>query len=200
MRSTPRNLREHYLFQKLQYLKKEMIHFEMLLEYELEQNVKIHIHDLLVQSFPEYPQEQIYYKLLPQFRYLAWMGEELIAHMGVEHRVITNDGKPAQIFGIIDLCVSEPYRSQKVATKLLHRIESLGRNHSIDFLVLFADDDRLYRANGYQRVENMCRWVMIDEHQIIGVAERSLADCMMVKPIAGQTWENGPVDMLGYVF
>jgi GNAT superfamily N-acetyltransferase len=200
MLSTPRNLREHYLFQKLQYLEKEMIHFEMLLEYELEQNVKIHIHDLLVQSFPEYPQERIYYKLLPQFRYLAWMGEELIAHMGVEHRVITHDGKPAQIFGIIDLCVSEPYRSQKVATKLLHQIESLGRNHSIDFLVLFADDDRLYKANGYQRVENMCRWVMIDKHHTIGIAERSLADCMMVKPLAGQTWENGPVDMLGYVF
>jgi hypothetical protein len=96
-----------------------MIDFEKLLEYEIEQNVKLHIQNLLVQSFPEYPQERIYYKLLPQFRYLAWMGEELIAHMGVE------------------------------------------------------------------------------EHQTIGVAERSLADCMMVKPTAGQTWENGPVDMLG---
>jgi GNAT superfamily N-acetyltransferase len=178
----------------------ELFHFEVVLEYKLEQNVKIHIHNLLIQSFPEYPQDRIYYKLLPQFRYLVWMGEKLIAHMGIEHRVITNGGKPVRIFGIIDLCVSKQYRSQKIATKLLHQVESLGRTHSIDFLVLFADDDRLYKANGYQRVENICRWVMIDEHQTIGVAERSLADCMMIRLMAGQEWENGLVDMLGYVF
>jgi ribosomal protein S18 acetylase RimI-like enzyme len=105
----------------------ELFHFEVVLEYKLEQNVKIHIHNLLIQSFPEYPQDRIYYKLLPQFRYLVWMGEKLIAHMGIEHRVITNGGKPVRIFGIIDLCVSKQYRSQKIATKLLHQVESLGR-------------------------------------------------------------------------
>lgn len=120
--------------------------------------------------------------------------------MGIEHRVITNTGIPARIFGIIDLCVDPQYRSQKLATTLLQQAEALGRSNAIDFLVLFADDHRLYAANSYQRVTNTCRWIMIDEHSTIGVAERSLADCMMVKQIAARTWQEGLVDMLGYVF
>jgi hypothetical protein len=53
----------------------------------------------------------------------------------------------------------------------------------IDLLVVFADDSRLYAENGYQRVANICRWLKVDEHQIIGVGEESLSDCMMVKQL-----------------
>jgi hypothetical protein len=70
----------------------------------------------------------------------------------------------------------------------------------IDFLVLFADDSRLYVKNGYYRVANICRWMKVDEHQIIGVAEESLSDCMLIKQLSEQTWQDGTVDLLGYLF
>ncbi len=173
---------------------------ETVAEYNIPSNVHKLINHLLVRSFPDYPLERSYYKLLPQFRYLVWMGENLIAHMGIEHRIITNTSIPVQIFGLIDLCVAPQYRSQKIATTLLQHIEVLGRSSTIDFLVLFADDHRLYTANGYHRVANLCRWMMVDEHQTIGVTEQSLSDCMMVKQIAAQTWRDGMVDLLGYLF
>jgi GNAT superfamily N-acetyltransferase len=173
---------------------------EIVPEYKLSSDVHNLTNRLLVSSFPDYPVDRSYYKLLPQFRYLVWEGENLIAQMGIEHRVITNTGIPARIFGLIDLCVDSSYRSQKIATTLLQQIEELGRTSKIDFLVLFADDSRLYAENGYQRVANICRWLKVDEHQTIGVGEKSLSDCMMVKQVGEQTWQDGLVDLLGYLF
>jgi GNAT superfamily N-acetyltransferase len=173
---------------------------EIVPEYKLSSDVRKLVNRLLVASFPDYPLDRSYYKLLPQFRYLVWKDENLIAQMGIEHRVITNTGIPARIFGPIDLCVASTYRSQKIATLLLQLIEELGRTSKIDFLVLFADDSRLYTQNGYQRVANLCRWMKIDEHQTLGVGEESLSDCMMVKQLGEQIWQNGIVDLLGYLF
>jgi GNAT superfamily N-acetyltransferase len=105
-----------------------------------------------------------------------------------------------RIFGLIDLCVDPQYRSRKIATKLLQQVDELGRSSEIDFLILFADDRRLYTEHGYCRVENLCRWMMVDEHQTLGIAEKTLADCMMVKQIGARAWQDGTVDLLGYLF
>jgi GNAT superfamily N-acetyltransferase len=173
---------------------------EVVQEYKLSIDDHKIVNQLLVESFSAYPLDRSYYKLLPQFRYLVWKGDNLIAQMGIEHRVITNSGIPARIFGVIDLCVASSCRSQKIATTLLQQIEEEGRMSRIDFLVLFADDSRLYLENGYHRVANFCRWMKIDEHQTLGVVEGSLADCMMVKQLGRQIWHNGIVDLLGYLF
>lgn len=169
-------------------------------EYKLSDDVHKLANQLLVESFPDYPLGRSYYKLLPQFRYLVWEDESLIAHLGIEHRVITNTGIPARIFGLIDLCVAPPYRGQKIATTLLQQVEELGRTSKIDFLLLFASDSRLYIENGYQRVANLCRWMKVDEHQTLDVGEESLSDCMLVKQIGMQKWQDGMVDLLGYLF
>ncbi|MBE9193275.1 GNAT family N-acetyltransferase [Gloeocapsopsis crepidinum LEGE 06123] len=179
---------------------RQLMHIETVAEYRIPNRVHKLINRLLVESFSDYPLERSYYKLLPQFRYLVWVGEDLIAHMGIEHRVITIAGIPARIFGLIDLCVASSYQSQKIATSLLQQIEELGTTSGIDFLMLFADDPRLYTKNGYHRVANLCRWMMVDEHQTLGVGEESMSDCMMVKQIGIQTWQDGTVDLLGYLF
>jgi GNAT superfamily N-acetyltransferase len=178
----------------------QLMLIEVVPEYKISNGVHKIVNQLLVESFPDYPLDRSYYKLLPQFRYLVWKDDNLIAQMGIEHRVITNTGIPARIFGLIDLCVASSYRSQKIATTLLQQIEEVGRMSRIDFLVLFADDSRLYAENGYQRVANLCRWMKIDEHQTCGVGEESLSDCMMVKQLGEQIWQNGIVDLLGYLF
>ncbi|PSB52095.1 GNAT family N-acetyltransferase [Chamaesiphon polymorphus] len=173
---------------------------EIIPEYEISDDTHKLINQLLVESFPDYPLDRSYYKLLPQFRYLVWADNNLVAQVGIEHRVITNNGHPVRIFGVIDLCVALSYRSQKIATKLLQQIAELGNMGKIDFLVLFADDSRLYVENGYHKVTNICRWMKVDEHQIIGIGEESMADCMMVKKLGEKKWQDGIVDLLGYLF
>lgn len=176
------------------------MHVDIIPEYEISDSVHEAISELLVESFSDYPLERSYYKLIPQFRYLIWVDEKLVSQLGIEHRVIANTGVPAQIFGLIDLCVASSYRRQKIATTLLQQIETLARKSGIDFLVLFADDARLYVQNGYQRVDNCCRWMKVDEHQTLGIGEAPMSDCMMVKPIGEQRWLSGTVDLLGYLF
>jgi GNAT superfamily N-acetyltransferase len=173
---------------------------ENILEYEISSDVNKLIIELLVDSFPSSPLDRSYYKILPQFRYLVWVEDNLIGHMAIEHRVINNSGTPARIFGIIEMCVASAYRSQKIATTLLQQIEELAIKSNVDFLMTFADDHRLYTRNGYQRVTNICRWMKVHEHQTTGIDERTMSDCMMVKLIGSQSWQEGTVDLLGYLF
>jgi GNAT superfamily N-acetyltransferase len=173
---------------------------EIVPEYLIAPDVHKLANQLLVESFSDYPKERSYYKLLPHFRYFVWAGETLIAQMGVEHRVITNTGMPLRIFGAIDLCVASSYQGQKIAATLLQQVEELGRLSRIDFLLLFADDSRLYIANGYKHTNNHCRWMKVDEHQTLGIGEKSMSDCMLVKQIGDRVWQTGLVDLLGYLF
>ena len=68
------------------------------------------------------------------------------------------------------------------------------------FVVLFADDDRLYARNGWARVTNRCTWVRIHDHATLGIARQEDTGAMMVKAIGKQAWPQGDVDLLGHVF
>jgi hypothetical protein len=94
---------------------------EIVPEYKISDNVHKIANRLLVESFPDYPLNRSYYKLLPQFRYLVWVSDNLVAQVGIEH-------------------------------------------------------------------------------QIIGIGEESMADCMMVKKLGDKKWQDGIVDLLGYLF
>ncbi|WP_053693134.1 GNAT family N-acetyltransferase [Streptomyces sp. WM6372] len=171
---------------------------EVRAEHQIDSQVHERIHALLEESFAGYP-ERSYFKQLPQFRYLAWGDGRLLGHMGIEHRMITNGGTPLRIFGIIDLCVTASARSQGCASRLLSEVESAARSSGADAIVLFADDPRIYLANGYECVQNDGRWLMLHEHETFGIAEKPL-DALMVKMLSGKRWESGVVDMLGYLF
>ena len=68
------------------------------------------------------------------------------------------------------------------------------------FVVLFADDDRLYTRNGWARVSNRCSWVRIDKHATLGIARQADPGAMMVKAIGEQAWPEDDVDLLGHLF
>jgi GNAT superfamily N-acetyltransferase len=173
---------------------------ERIEEFAITADVFSQIHALVQEAFPGYPPSRPYYKLRPQFRYLGWEHGTLAAHLAVEHRVIRVGTAPLSIFGVIDLCVAPPYQHQRRATRILQELEMLAHGVQRDAIVLFADDHRLYTTNGYQRIDTPCTWMKVDDHRTLGIAEQSLADCMMVKPIAQLPWPAGPVDMLGYLF
>lgn len=169
-------------------------------EFRIQKTERSAIQALLCQSFSGYPPDRIYFKQLPDFRYLIWKEQQLAAHLAVEHRVINNDGQVLHVFGIVDLCVAREFQKKQLASRLLAELESLGRENGIDFLVLLASDLSFYESFGFQLVNNLCQWVIIHNHQAMAVKCRRMPDTLMVKPLGDKGWQPGPVDFLGPLF
>jgi GNAT superfamily N-acetyltransferase len=155
---------------------------------------------LLQECFSGYP-DRSYYKLPPHFRYLAVTASgDVAAQLGVEFRVIRVGDAVLRTFGVVDLCVRHDQRSRGLAGRLLAELTSFARSCGMAFIVLIADDTRLYARNGWTRVTNHCSWVRINEHVTLGLARRDVPGAMMVKALSGQAWPDGDVDLLGHLF
>jgi len=164
-------------------------------EPEIGANVSARLQSLLETCFPGYP-DRSYFKLPPHFRYLAMTSDGgVAAQMGVEFRVIRVGDSVLRTFGVVDLCVAESERSRGLAARLLAELTEFARSCDMTFVVLFADDDRLYA-----RVTNRCTWVRIHDHATLGIARQEDTGAMMVKAIGKQAWPEGDVDLLGHVF
>jgi len=169
-------------------------------EFQIEQGLQAQLGYLLSECFPDYPEDRSFFRQLPDFRYLAWMDQQLVAHMGVEHRIINNEEQLLRIFGIIDLCVAPAFQHQKLASRMLHLLEQLAVDHGIDFLVLVAKDHDFYTHNGFEVVDNRCRWLMIHQDQTFGITSRSLHRSLLVKATGDKQWLPGLTDFLGHIF
>jgi GNAT superfamily N-acetyltransferase len=154
---------------------------------------------LLQLSFPDYPSRS-YYKLPPHFRYLAMTGDELVAQLGVELRVIRVGGTVLRTFGVVDLCVRGSARCRGLAARLLAELTEFAQSCAMDFIILFADDDRVYRRNGWSRVSSPCTWLMIHEHATLGLARSEDTGALMVKQTGQLPWPDGEADLLGHLF
>ena len=169
-------------------------------EPEIGANLGGRLQSLLQACFPGYPARS-YFKLPPHFRYLAMTsGGGVAAQMGVEFRVIRVGDSVLRTFGVVDLCVAQSERSRGLAARLLAELTEFARSCGMAFVVLFADDDRLYARNGWARVTNRCSWVRIHDHATLGIARQEDTGAMMVKAIGEQAWPDGDVDLLGHVF
>jgi GNAT superfamily N-acetyltransferase len=169
-------------------------------EAEIGANLGRRLQALLQTCFPGYPGRS-YFKLPPHFRYLAMTsGGDVVAQLGVEFRVIRVGDSVLRTFGVVDLCVAQSERSRGLAGRLLADVTEFARSCGMAFVVLFADDDRLYARHGWARVANRCSWVRIDEHVTLGIARREDPGAMMVKAVGEQAWPEGDVDLLGHVF
>ena len=170
-------------------------------EHMLTRHDKDQLLPLLKECFPKAFHQRIWFKQLPKFRLLTYEGDQLVAQVGVEHRVITLGNREMRpIFGVIDLCVHPNHRNRGLADALLDRLETLAREQNVDFVVLFADDDRVYKKRDYVHVSNDLTYMGINEGNSLGILEGSFPDVMMVKPVSKAKWVKGPVDLLGYLF
>lgn len=169
-------------------------------EAEIGADLAAQLQSLLQACFPGYPSRS-YFKLPPHFRYLAMTSSgDVAAQVGVEFRIIRVGAAVVRTFGVVDLCVRESQRSRGLASRLLAEVTELARSCGMAFIVLFADDDRLYATNGWTRVTNRCSWVKIDDHVTLGLATPTDTGAMMVKALGEQGWPEGDVDLLGHLF
>lgn len=168
-----------------------------------EMDLTPHLHEQITtlrnQCFPDHQATRSYYKQLPHCRLMHFKNNELIAHMGIDHRMININGEAASIFGVIDFCVHENYRSQGIASRMLQWLTELAEQKGIDYLFLIADKPDLYLANHFHPLDNQCTWLRLHEYKSYGVTTEKITD-IMLKPIAQKPLPNGPVDLLGYMF
>jgi GNAT superfamily N-acetyltransferase len=169
-------------------------------EAEIGEDLRSQLQSLLQACFPGYPSRS-YFKLPPHFRYVAVRSDGVVAaQMGVELRVIRAGDLVVRTFGVVDLCVGGSERSRGLASMLLAEVTEFARACAMAFIILFADDDRVYVRNGWTRVSNRCTWVMINDHATLGLTSRVDPGVMMVKAVGHQAWPADDVDLLGHLF
>lgn len=177
----------------------EAITLARVAEAEIGPDVTPQLQALLQMCFPGYPSRS-YFKLPPHFRYLAMAHGSLVGQMGVELRMIRVGSEVIRTFGVVDLCVMQSERSHGLAARLLTEVSGFARSCGMDFVILFADDDRVYTRNGWTRAGNRCTWVKIHEHTTLGLARAAQTNALMVKAIGQRAWPEGEVDLLGHLF
>ncbi|MDQ2810331.1 MAG: GNAT family N-acetyltransferase [Actinomycetota bacterium] len=169
-------------------------------EAQIGENLATGLQSLLQECFPGYPNRS-YFKLPPHFRYVAMAGDARAAgQIGVELRVIRVGNAVVRAFGLVDVCVKASDRSRGLASMLLAEVTEFAQACEMDFVILFADDGRLYTRNGWVHVSNRCTWVKIDNHVTLGLASQEDPGVMMVKAIGSRAWPAGDVDLLGHRF
>lgn len=169
-------------------------------EFQISTATHQQIQILFASCFPEYPKDRTYFKQVPTFRYLVWESEQLIGHLGVDHRIIRVGNQLVSIMGIVDLCIDPAFQSKKIASNLIQKLNELAQQHQIDFLVLVTADHNYYRKHGFQLVQNICRWLIINNHQMLGIGHRRIEESLMVKAIGDKKWNDGMIDFLGHIF
>lgn len=168
-------------------------------EPEIGEELENQLAALLRLSFPDYPGRS-YFKLPPHFRYVALADDTVVAQLGVEYRVVRVGGAVLRTFGVVDLCVRDDQRSQGLAGRLLAEVTAYARACRTDFVLLFADDTRLYERNGWASAGNLVSWLKINEHAMLGLAERVAVPELMVTATGELPWPDGDVDLLGHLF
>jgi len=169
-------------------------------EFKLTNQQHQNIGILLKECFSAYPADRSFYKQLPSFRFLVSEKKIIIAHLAIVHRIVKIEEENFTIFGVSDLCVHPDFQHQKIASMLLEELEKLGKKNNIDFVLLIAQDQKFYKKNGYKTFDNNCRWLIINETQSLGIAQRNLDHALMTKSLNGKKWKKGMVDFLGSLF
>lgn len=169
-------------------------------EFKINKKQHSEISELLKLCFSSYPSNRSFYKQFPSFRYLVFEEKKFIAHLAIIHRMIKVGEENFIIFGVSDLCVHPNFQQKKIASVLLQKLETLGKKHKIDFITLIAQEQNFYKKNGFNVYNNDCRWLIINETQSLGLAQRNLDNSLMVKTLGEKKWKNGMVDFQGCLF
>ncbi len=169
-------------------------------EYALSASDSAAVNVLLQHCFPGFPPDRNYYKSLPSFRFLIWEKKTLIGHLSIVFRIVKIGSTITRIFGISDVCVHPDHRSKQIASILLDEVEKCSQKHRIDFLILIAEERALYKKRGYKSVSNTVRWLLINDHQSLGVMHGNLDRSLMVKQTGALKWNKGLLDLMGGVF
>lgn len=179
---------------------KTPMRIELIAEYALNREQNKQLLKLEQRCFPDYYRGRTYFKQVPHFRLLALDAGQIIGQAGIDYRVMSLNENPIRVWGYLEVCVDPEFQGKQIAGKLLQKGEEMARKNNIDFMLLFADDPRLYLNNGFMQCpDNQLTWLKIDEHKTLGIANQNVKE-LMIKAIAELKWEPGDLDMMGYLY
>jgi len=169
-------------------------------ETELSKQEREELLTILNNSFDGVFGSQIFFKQIPHLRYFVKGNDKIIAHVGIDYRGMNLGGKIIFVVGIIDLCVVPNHRRKGWGSELIKHIENTYKEKA-DFLLLFADDHRVYLKNGFTLANNQVSWLGIDKGKTLGIISKNLDDCLMYKPLNKDAlWSIDSLDMMGYLY
>ncbi|MEI5907645.1 GNAT family N-acetyltransferase [Bacillus spongiae] len=176
---------------------------EKVMEYDLKDEMRLELQQLLVECFSDdYPKDRYYFKQLPHFRFIVFNdNSQLVGHVGLDYRVMNLNGEPTKVLGVIDLCVAKNDRSKGIGSLLLAKIDLFCKHKAVDFILLFADNKNLYLKAGFKPVRNRCKWLKIDDEnqKIYGIGHEKI-EGLMIKEVGNRKWQAGELDLLGYLY
>ncbi len=175
------------------------MHFERREEFSINSTINANIQVLLQACFPDYPSHQTYFKQVPHSRILVWKKEALIGHASLEYRKIKVGETIMKALLIGDICVLPAFQNQNIASEIIAKIESLGKENNLDLMMVTVTDTSLYTRNGFYTVDNICRWVILQNHSTLGVRERNLNNSLMIKNLGQSKWNDGIIDFMGHI-
>jgi len=154
---------------------------------------------LLGECFEGYPNRS-FYKQLPHRRWLVH-DRELVALVAADLRYMRLGDQGLRVTGIIDLCVKDSYRGRGIAGTLIQAVEEFATSARSDAIILFADDQRLYRKFGFIPAPNPVRLLRLSEDRSFDVVSKRYADALMIKSLSSVPWDpEAELDLLGYLY
>lgn len=133
---------------------------------------------------------------MPLHRYLLRSpGGQLVAHAAVHEKLIGVGDGERMVGGMAEVCVLESERGHGHVRRLLAAAHAGMLERGIHFGLLMGDL-AVYSPSGYARVEAPIRRLN-HETQTIEVGPM---DKVLVKPLTGEPWPEGPVDLRGPLF
>lgn len=180
------------------------VKIKKIFDYDIKASRHHELCTLLADCFsPDYPKNRSFFKQIPHFRFIA-LDEvnNIIGQVGLDYRIMNLNGTtPVKVLGIIDLCVKQEYRSNHIGSALLKEIEQFAIERNIDFLLLFADNKRLYEKHGFWSPRNTCKWLKVDDEQLTSFAiGTEQIDELMIKKVGNMDWQGGELDLMGYLY
>jgi GNAT superfamily N-acetyltransferase len=126
---------------------------------------------------------------------------DLAAHLAVHDREITASGDRYRCGGIAEVAVAPGYRGRGLARRLLGSALEWMEERRFDFALLFGDP-AVYKSSGFRAAPNSIRYrdYATGENRRGVFGRKAGTEAFMYRPLLGQDWSEGVIDLQGYKF
>jgi len=174
--------------------------FEHVREPDVSDSLDHELRELLSGCFPQ-PQnaffrERRFATEMPRRRYLL-RGEagRLLGHVAVHDKVLSVGALELRVGGIAEVCVHASQRGQGHAKQLLDQAHQSLQEQGVPYALLFGEA-LLYTSSGYLPLTAPIRRF----DPLTQTYETAVMRVALYKPLAGQPWPEGPIDLRGPMF
>ncbi|MFT5920320.1 MAG: N-acetylglutamate synthase-like GNAT family acetyltransferase [Granulosicoccus sp.] len=177
---------------------------ELISEFQINGDTSEKINHLLKKCFPYIAYNgRDYFKQLPHSRILAWENSTLIGQVGIDFRVMNLNNTAISVFGVVDLCVDPEFQGQGIGNALMVEFERIATSNSdkIDFMFLVTNAPSFYEKLGFSVIDITTSWLKIHNHKNNGIGNERIKDAFfLIKSVSSKKWNDGTLDLLGYMY